>query len=68
MSRPVPNGRLENYTLIVALTLALGLDAVVAGGTLFSTLDASLSASQAAGLGSLPHLGVGGRPAASVYG
>jgi hypothetical protein len=59
MVGPVPDGRLEDDTLIVAFALPLGLDAVSARRPLFSTLDASLSTGQAARLRSLPHLGVG---------
>jgi hypothetical protein len=55
---PVFDGSLEDYSLVVALALTLRLDAVAAGGTLLSTLDAAFSTSETASLGSLPHLGV----------
>jgi hypothetical protein len=61
MAGPVAEGRLEDETLVIALTLALGLDAVIARRTLFAALDAALSTGQTACLGPLPRLGVGGR-------
>jgi hypothetical protein len=55
---PVLDWSLEDYALIIALALALRLDAVAAGRTLLSTLDAAFSARQTASFGPLPHLGV----------
>lgn len=56
---PVTNRRLEDYSLIVALTLTLGLDAVGTGGTLFTALNATPATCQAACLGPLAQLGSG---------
>ena len=57
MVRPVANGRLEDYTLIVALALSLGFDAVGTGRTLFTAFDPTFATSQATSLGPLAHLG-----------
>jgi hypothetical protein len=56
---PVLDGSFEDDALVVTFTLPLRLDAVVAGRTLFATFDATLPTCEAAGLGPLPHLGVG---------
>lgn len=48
------NRRLEYSALIIALALAIGLNAIVARRALFSALDASLSTSQTACLCPLP--------------
>lgn len=53
---PISNGRLEDDALVVALALSFRLDTVGTGRSFFTTLDTSLSACQAAGLGPLPHL------------
>lgn len=53
---PVPDRRFEDDALVVALALALGLDAVGAGRALFTALDATLAACEAASLRPLPHL------------
>lgn len=58
---PVANGSLKNYSLIVALALTLGLDAIGTGGTLFTALDAAFATRQAAGLCPFAHLGSGCR-------
>lgn len=55
---PVSNRGLENDALVVALALALGLDAVGASRSFFATLDAAFAACEAARLGSLSHLGI----------
>jgi len=52
---PVPHRRLEDDSLIVALALAFGLDAVCAGGSLFATLYSTFAAGETASLGSFPH-------------
>lgn len=54
---PVTNRRFEDYTLVVTLALTFGFDAVGAGRTLFTTLDAALAAGQATSFGSLAHFG-----------
>lgn len=45
---------LEYYALVVALAMALALDAIRADWTLFATLDASFAACQTSCLGTLP--------------
>jgi hypothetical protein len=55
---PVPDGRLEDDALVVALALALGFDAVGASRPLFPTLYATFATSEAPSLRPLPHLGV----------
>lgn len=59
--RPVPNGWFEDDSLVIPFALALGLDAVGTGRTLFAALDAALAAGQASSLRSLAHLGSGCR-------
>ena len=53
---PVTNGRFEDYSLVVALALTLGLDAVATSWSLLTTLDTAFAAGQASSLGSLAHL------------
>lgn len=65
MVRPVLHWRFEHDPLVVALALAFRLDAVPTGWSLFTALDAALAASEAAGLGTFPHLCVGRRPSVS---
>lgn len=60
--RPVANRWFEDDSLVVALALAFGLDAVVASRSLFTTLYAAFSAGETSGFGPLSHLGVGSRP------
>jgi hypothetical protein len=55
---PVPDGRLEDDALVIALALALGFDAVGAGWPLLATLYATFATSEAPSLRPLPHLGV----------
>jgi hypothetical protein len=55
---PVTNWWFENDSLVVALALAFGLDAVVARRPLLATLYAALSAGETSSLGPLSHLGV----------
>jgi hypothetical protein len=55
---PVLDGRLEDYSLVVAFALTFRLDTIAAGGTLLSALDAAFPARKTASLGSLPHLGI----------
>jgi hypothetical protein len=55
---PVLDRSLEDDSLIVAFALTLRLDAIAAGRTLLSTLDAAFSACETASLGPLPHLGI----------
>lgn len=52
-SRPVANGRFENNALVVAFTMTLGLEAIVATRPLLSTLDPPLATSQTSSLGAL---------------
>ena len=59
MIRPISNRGLEDNSLVVALTLSFGLDAVGTGWSLLATLDTSLPAGQAPSLGPFPHLWVG---------
>ena len=58
---PVTNCWFEDDSLIVALALAFGLDAIVASRLLLTTLYAALSAGETSSLGPLSHLGVGRR-------
>ena len=58
---PVADGGFENYSLIVALTLTLGFDAVAASRALLTTLDTAFAAGQATSLSPLAHLGSGCR-------
>jgi hypothetical protein len=53
---PVLDGCFEDHPLVVALALALGLDAVGASRSLLAAFDAAFSASEAARLGAFPHL------------
>jgi hypothetical protein len=43
--RPLPNGLLEDDSLVISLAISLGLDTVDARWALLTTLDASLSTS-----------------------
>ena len=52
---PVFDGSLEHDPLVVALALALRLNTVVAGRSLFATFDPAFSTSKAPGLGTFPH-------------
>ena len=56
MIRPVSNRRLEYNALVISFAMAFGLDAIVADGPFFPTLDPPLAACQTACLGSLPQL------------
>ena len=58
---PVPNRWFEDDSLVVALALAFGLDAVGASRSLLTTLYAAFSTGETSSLGPLPHLGVGCR-------
>jgi hypothetical protein len=50
-SRPVANRSFENYPLVVALTMTLGLEAIIATGTFLSTLDSPFATSKTTSLG-----------------
>lgn len=58
---PVANRRFEDDSLVVALALAFGFDAIGTGRTLLATLDTAFAAGQATSLGPLAHLGSGCR-------
>ena len=53
---PVSDGRFEDDSLVVALTLALGLDAIAACRALLATLDATFPTCQTTSLRPLSHL------------
>lgn len=53
---PILNGSFEDHALVVAFALALRLDAVAASWSLLAALDPAFSTSEAASLGTFPHL------------
>jgi hypothetical protein len=53
---PVLDGCFEDDSLVVALALALGFDAVGTSRSLLAAFDAAFPTSEAACLGSFPHL------------
>jgi hypothetical protein len=55
---PVLDGSLEDYLLVIALTLTIRLNAVAAGRTLVSAFDAAFPARKTASLRSPPYLGI----------
>ena len=61
MVGPIANWGFEDHSLVVALALTLGFDAVCTGWALLTALDAALATCQATSLGSLAHLGSGCR-------
>jgi hypothetical protein len=56
MVRPVPNGGFEDDSLVIAFTLAFGLDAVGASRPLLSALYATFPACKTPSLRPLSHL------------
>jgi hypothetical protein len=58
---PISNWGFEDDSLVVALTLTFGFDAIGAGRSLLTTLYAAFSTGETSSLGPLPHLGVGCR-------
>jgi hypothetical protein len=56
--RPVPDGWLEDDSLVVALTLAFGFDAIGASWSLLAALYATFPACEAPSFCPLSHLGV----------
>lgn len=61
MVGPVTNGRFEDYSLVVALALALGFDAIGTSRALLATLDTAFATRQATSLGPFAHLADGCR-------
>jgi hypothetical protein len=59
---PVSHWWFEDDSLVVALALTFGLDAVGASRSLLTTLYAALPTGKTPSLGPLSHLGVGCRP------
>lgn len=58
---PISNWGFEDDSLVVALALTFGFDAIGAGRSLLTTLYAAFSTGETSSLGPLPHLGVGCR-------
>ena len=50
----VESGRLEDYSLAIAIAMALAFDAVLANWPLLAALDSSFATRQASGLCALP--------------